>query len=62
MFIFFLFPINNLLATVSINIAFSFCLNRIAPVLENKEREEGLDHDVDDLSASEDEVGKIYLN
>jgi len=31
-------------------------------VLENREREEGLDHDVDDLSASEDEVGKIYLN
>lgn len=61
MFIFFLFPI-NLLATVSINMAISFCLNRIAPVLENREREEGLDHDVDDLSASEDEVGKIYLN
>lgn len=33
-------------------------------MLENREREEGLelDHDVDDLSASEDEVGKIYLN
>jgi len=55
-----LFPI-NLLATVSINLAISFCLNRIAPVLENREREEGLDHDVDDLSASEDEVREKFI-
>ena len=61
MFIFLLNP-TSLLATVSINIAFSVCLNRIAPVLENKEREEVLDHEVDDLSASDDEVGKICPN
>lgn len=61
MFIFLFIPI-SLLATVSINIAFSFCLNRIAPVLENKEREEVLEHEVDDLSASDDEVRKICPN
>lgn len=51
-----------LMATDSINIAFSFCLNRIAPVPENKEHEEVLDHVVDDLSASDDEVRKICRN
>lgn len=43
-------------------IAFSFRLNRIAPVLENKEHEGVLDHEVDDLSASDDEVRKICRN
>lgn len=61
MFIFFYFD----LSTGYRFIAFSFRLNRIAPVLENKEHEEHegvLDHEVDDLSASDDEVRKICRN
>jgi len=60
--VYFLLNPTSLLATVSIHISFSFGLNRIAPVLENKEREEVLDREVDDLSASDDEVGKICPN
>lgn len=58
MFIFFYFD----LSTGYRFIAFSFRLNRIAPVLENQEHEGVLDHEVDDLSASDDEVRKICRN